>query len=69
MLGALLGHVDLELSPILLVRFDERLVLIRDVVVIQKWALVKPVWKMRDRRLYYFERAVFSDVLAICAKD
>lgn len=69
LLGPLFGQMDLELPPVLLMLLDEWLVLVGNTIVIQKWSFVKPVWQMRDRRLYDLVCAVVADVLAICAKD
>lgn len=64
-LGSLFCQVCLQLAPILLVLLNEELVLVRDVVVVQKWSFVEPVWQVWDRGLHNFERAVLVDVLAI----
>lgn len=69
MLGPFIGKMRLKLAAVMLVLLDEWLELVRDIVVIQKWPLKQPVWKMRHSGLDQFEGAVFVDVLAVCAQD
>jgi hypothetical protein len=68
-LRPLFCQVDLELPAILLVLLNEWLILVRDIVVVQIWPLVKPVWQVRDRRLHNLEGAVVRNILAIRAQN
>ena len=68
-LGSLVCQMTLQLSPVLLVLLNKRLVLVCDVVVVQERTFEQPVRQVRDCRTHQFKSAVFIDVLAVRTKQ